>query len=565
MLGIKQYNFGARGGEVIGGGLARDLEGKFISKEELGSAIRQRLLDRLRKRKGIGEYGEATNREAVAGELGSRLPAGAMDGLAILGNGQPLEGPVADRLISAGLARVDNTGQVRLSGAGASLLIAANDGSVDRAEDALIRAQTQVNKGGGGGGGGGGSEELTQEDREKEKEEEEAANREKIANQLKGGANETSLEQINAMNEVRLGNDISLELAKQLAEKGMLEFDDVGIPYLSFDGRVFINASNEGQLSLVRDVLARAKAKYARKVERIDRLEKNTEENKAKIEELRAEIETFRGSRTIADITERAQLQNRLNELQDRVDKDVDVTETLRIRLKLEKQEDIVEQVEAVSIADAKAFGERIDSFLGVGRKDGLSDYRLGIRAAVRGLWSGQSSLFDFAEAMNSTISRRLKQAWLEGASKVGVSEGDLTEDELDKIDDVINQEIEYAFLFGKDIEANNKASGGLLEPLLARAERWLNRYNEMVNLGMLSARDDPKFQWVVTAKESCKSCLKLRDKVKRKSQWDAVGVSPQSKDKLECMIDANGVPVCRCYFEVTNEPLSIGSLPSLP
>jgi hypothetical protein len=67
----KAYNFSAGGGEIIGGNLARDPEGKFISKDELSAAIRSRLLDRLRSRRGEEEGGpltpekQAENREAV--------------------------------------------------------------------------------------------------------------------------------------------------------------------------------------------------------------------------------------------------------------------------------------------------------------------------------------------------------------------------------------------------------------------------------------------------------------------------------------------------------------------
>jgi hypothetical protein len=569
MYKTKQFNFGARGGEVIGGGLARDLEGKFISKEELGSAIRQRLLDRLRQKKGIGEFGEATNREAVAGELGARLPAGALSGLATLGNGEPLTGDIANRLVDAGLARVDNTGQTRLSGAGASLLIAANRGNVERAQDALIRAQTQIGKGRAGGGGGG-REEETEEDREAEKEQEEADNREQIANKLKGGANEVSQEQIEGMNEVRLGNDIAPETAKQLADKGMLEFDDAGTPFLSFDGRVFINAANQGELSLVRDVLARSAAKFKRKIERMDRLETNIVDNQAKIDELQEQIKTFEGARTIADITEKAQLQNRLNELQDRVAKDTEEVGVLRVRTGRETAELAEEQVEEIEIASEKSFDERMDEFLGA--KGGEEDFQLSVRAAFRQIWAGIiDNPFDFVDEMVGVINRGLTRAWHEGAKEQGISSDDLTEKELNALSDTINAQFVYLPGLARDlIEIREMAIKDGITPTLrnmpdrmfSRASLWVNRYQQTKILAStMAALDSPKM-WVLGDAEHCPSCKKLEGKVKRGSFWLSSGIMPQTPGAS--YLDCEGYN-CACSLEDTKQSISRGALPNLP
>lgn len=570
----KQYNFAARGGEIIGGGLARDLEGKFISKDELASAIRQKLLDRLRQRKGIGEFGEEANREAVAAELGGRLPAGAMDGLATLGLGQPLEGPVADRLVAAGLARVDNQGQTRLTSAGASLLIAANKGNVERASDALIRAQAQVGKGGGRGGGGGAAGEETEEERAEAKEEEEADNRKAIAEKLKGTANEVSIEQIEAMNAVRLGKEISEELAQSLADKGLLEYDDTGIPYLSFDGRVFINAANIGELSLVRDVLARSKAKWTRKFERIGRLDKNIADTQQKINDLIAELATYEGSVTLPDITKQAQLQNRINQLQDRIDKDTETVEVLKRRLGLSaflEAEDLKEIIESAP-RESKGFGERLDEFLMVGAKDGRSDFRLEIRAAFRQVWAGIiEDPFDFVDQMVGIVQRGLTRAWREGAGEQGIGPEDLTQKELDALEDTINGQFAHLPSLANDLLLmRQQAIEQGVSPTLrnmpqgwySRADLWVRRYDQTRILANTMAKLDAKKEWTLGNAEHCSSCLKLAGNVRRASYWFESGIMPQvpGATYLEC----EGYR-CACTLEDTEKSISKGSLPSLP
>lgn len=560
--GEKQYNFGARGGEIIGGGLARDLEGKFISKDELASAIRQKLLDRLRGKRGLGQYGEEYNRDAVGAELGSLLPAGAMDGLAVLGVGQPLEGPLSDRLISGGLARVDNTGQTRLTTAGASLLIAANKGDIERAKDALIRAQTQIGKGRAGGGGGGGSSDQTEEERAQEELEKEAANRKNIAEKLKGSANQVSSEQIEAMEQVRLGNEVASELAQSLADRGLLEYDDNGIPYLSFDGRVFINAANQNQLSLVRDVLARSAAKYQRKLERIDRLDTNISDVSKMIEELNAEIETYEGAQTLPDITERAQLQNRANELADRLYKDQEEVKTLRTRIG-KQVVSLIDEKSPIKVDMSEVKG-MIDSFFGV--KGGEENFQLSVRSAFRQLWAGLVEEFDFVDEMVSAITRGLTRAWAEGAKEEGIDENELTEAERNALDDLINGQFVYLPGLAEDIVAIREAAKengvepgfrNMPQSLFDRASLWVNRYKEAKNLAKVMAAGNKKLKWIYGDTEHCEDCDNYNDRVYRASTWAKYDIRPQSH-RLAC----KGFR-CKCRFEDTEDPLTLGAPPS--
>jgi hypothetical protein len=190
----------------------------------------------------------------------------------------------------------------------------------------------------------------------------------------------------------------------------------------------------------------------------------------------------------------------------------------------------------------------------------GLDIYRKSLRDNVRGLWSGSIDYMQFTRAMISTIDRRLRQAWLEGAQACGISENELTPEEQIAMHQAITNEFNFIEGFANDIEMGSKARGGKLKPLLIRVEMWANRYRDITNRAKTMACKDQKLVWVLNpAKENCSSCIKLNGKVKRSSQWERAGIRPQHPD-LEC-----GGWRCGCDLIVTDEPMSMGPLPRIP
>jgi hypothetical protein len=194
-----------------------------------------------------------------------------------------------------------------------------------------------------------------------------------------------------------------------------------------------------------------------------------------------------------------------------------------------------------------------------------IEDYARGLRSAVRGFWSGQIDYISFVINMDLLITRRFTEAFMEGAGLEGIRPEELTPQELIELQNEINTERRFIFSFAQDIEENSKANGGKLQPLMNRIRLWANRYIGVRALGQSMARADPKLKWVLHSAETCPSCRKLDGKVKRASFWRAHDVRPKHKHKLECMLSAHGVPVCRCEFEITTDPLTRGTLPGLP
>jgi len=189
-----------------------------------------------------------------------------------------------------------------------------------------------------------------------------------------------------------------------------------------------------------------------------------------------------------------------------------------------------------------------------------LSNYRSAVRSAVRGLWAGNMSYDQFVYSMIRAIDSQYPMAWQEGARSVGILPDEMSPEERARLNEEMFSEYRFIDRFARAIIAGNKENGGHLTPLFGRAERWVAGYNRIVNIAVTYARSDPKLKWKIDApKESCSSCVRLANRVKRASYWRAKGVYPKSWDKLHCR---GG---CKCSLVPTNEPASKGPLPNLP
>ena len=184
------------------------------------------------------------------------------------------------------------------------------------------------------------------------------------------------------------------------------------------------------------------------------------------------------------------------------------------------------------------------------------SNFRSGIRSAVRGLWSGALTPGQFSDALEAVIQRNLTNAWTEGAADCGISADELTDQETTALAAFIDNQFGFIDGYGEAIEAESKAEGGKLTPLFARAEMWVTRYGEARNKAKALACADSKLEWRIDVhcKEHCFSCTRLNGKVKRGSYWDKT-ILPRSRD-LEC-----GGWRCCCNLMATDKSVSKGRL----
>jgi hypothetical protein len=216
-------------------------------------------------------------------------------------------------------------------------------------------------------------------------------------------------------------------------------------------------------------------------------------------------------------------------------------------------------------ILTTKSKGKLYVKAIDGGQKRFLASIRTNIRALWLGPEFGGWDLPDFLNAMRRSIDVAYRRAWRVAAEGCGLLPEDMTQDEQLFLDRRIAEDILRSDNLALDVWDGRKANGGKLYSFYPRANLWANNYNEISNLAKVSSCGDKKQEWVISAKESCPSCLKLSGKVKRASYWLDNDVHPQHRSKLECMIGAGGVPVCKCSLRDTEKPVTRGPLPRLP
>ena len=196
-----------------------------------------------------------------------------------------------------------------------------------------------------------------------------------------------------------------------------------------------------------------------------------------------------------------------------------------------------------------------------VGTKEAfMSDLRSGVRA----VWMGEWSVADFQGHMLLAIDNAYRRAWIAGAREYGItSESELTDAELDKLNNMIFDAYGHVADFGVWVEEHSRANGGRLTDAFARLPLWADRYDQVVIQGRVMAARDGKLVWVLGHTEQhCSSCLKLTGQVRRASFWNDRGILPRvpGAPYLEC-----GGWRCDCDLIPTDAPISRGRLPSLP
>jgi len=189
--------------------------------------------------------------------------------------------------------------------------------------------------------------------------------------------------------------------------------------------------------------------------------------------------------------------------------------------------------------------------------------YRSGIRAAVRGLWTGNLDWDQFFDAMLTTVRAGVTGAWYTGAVECGIQPGEMTAEEKLALENAIAYENQWIAGFANAIEQGNQANGGKLESLWPRSEIWIGRWEGVRDKAKVMACGDKKLEWVQgPTSDKCSSCTRLNGKVKRASYWRDKGILPRTHgaEYLEC----RGFR-CLCELVETDKPLSRGPLPKLP
>ena len=187
--------------------------------------------------------------------------------------------------------------------------------------------------------------------------------------------------------------------------------------------------------------------------------------------------------------------------------------------------------------------------------------YELHVWAYMREFFTSGDA-FAFLDSMANEIENQFTRAWNEGAREMGVEPGDMSEDDLLILEDLIVTEQNFLDGIAGDIE-EYIAEGGHTDAefnarFRARAGLWANGYNSMVTQAKLHFGDRDKLEWVLGATEQhCETgqngrpgigCKDLAGMVLYAREWVEAGVKPQSSS-TNC-----GGWECQCELRPTTK-----------
>lgn len=182
------------------------------------------------------------------------------------------------------------------------------------------------------------------------------------------------------------------------------------------------------------------------------------------------------------------------------------------------------------------------------------------IQGMVRDLYRGDISEGEFVDTMASLIEAQLTRAWNEGMRENDLDPVEDMEPEWqEKLNALILSEFDYVDGFAADIVAASEQQIPW-EGLLARAEVWANRYNDVVTQSIITTKEQ-KLLWVFGDTDHCSTCERLNGIVAWASEWEEAGVVPQNppNDRLEC-----GGWRCQCTLIPTANRRTRGALQAI-
>ena len=169
----------------------------------------------------------------------------------------------------------------------------------------------------------------------------------------------------------------------------------------------------------------------------------------------------------------------------------------------------------------------------------------------IRNVYTGNMG-GDFIDIMANLISGQLTQAYNQAWKDEG-GEGSLPDYLSQSLEDAILNQYDFVDGLYRDI-VDARVDKTPIDPLLARAPLWAERWNEAYNTAVLliTSENGGNLVWELGETEQhCTTCAALNGIVARASEWEELGVKPQSapNDVLEC-----GGWKCDCRLSPTDK-----------
>jgi len=170
------------------------------------------------------------------------------------------------------------------------------------------------------------------------------------------------------------------------------------------------------------------------------------------------------------------------------------------------------------------------------------------IEGLVNGVYNGNIG-GQFIDTLANIISGQLTQAYRQAWEDEGMTDYFAPDYLSESLEAMILGQYDYVDQFYRDI-IDARVDGTSVEPLLARAKLWANRWNEAYNeaVRLITLQGGGNLVWEYGDAEHCNTCLSLNGIVARASEWDTLGVKPQG-DMLEC-----GGWNCKCALVSTDK-----------
>lgn len=166
-------------------------------------------------------------------------------------------------------------------------------------------------------------------------------------------------------------------------------------------------------------------------------------------------------------------------------------------------------------------------------------DYMLGaIEGLVNGVYSGNVG-GDFIDIMANLISGQLTQAYQQAMEDEGMTDFAMPDYLAASLEAAILGQYDYVDQYYRDV-VDARIDGTSITPLLARAQLWAQRWTEAYNeaVRLMTLQGGGNLEWTLGLTEShCPECAAFNGMVARASEWDVLGIRPQSapNEKLTC------------------------------
>ncbi len=177
--------------------------------------------------------------------------------------------------------------------------------------------------------------------------------------------------------------------------------------------------------------------------------------------------------------------------------------------------------------------------------------YASSIRDLTKKFYDGRIQYLDFVSSMENLITAQLRLAWFEGMETNGLTEDDMTNEWAGILREIIMSEQDHVAEFALAIEKAKRAESPI-DPLMARADLWGNRYNDVINQArVITGAKNQRYEWKYGDTDHCETCLSLNGIVANADEWAQSIYHPQRPPNA--YLDCGGWR-CQCELVPTQK-----------